>query len=147
MIHPVLEDADKLRQINHRAREDNAALPAPVGTATIHQAESTLGFSLPPLLAAVYQEIADGSFGPDYGLLPLLTGARPSAETIVGSYLGRRTGLGPLGWPWPEGVAPVLHWAAPYTPAWTAEARQGRYCCSSSTPANWTWPGTSTPRV
>ena len=35
------------------------------------ETEARLGFTLPPLLARVYTEVADGGFGPGYGLLSL----------------------------------------------------------------------------
>jgi hypothetical protein len=68
----VIDEAALLARIAHQAHEDNPDLPAPVNAATIARAEAAAGFPLHPLLAAVYREVADGGFGPDYRLMPLM---------------------------------------------------------------------------
>ncbi|CAL9499520.1 SMI1/KNR4 family protein [Streptomyces sp. enrichment culture] len=76
-------------------------LPPPVGRADVDAAEATLGFPLPPLLAALHTTVADGGFGPDHGLFPL--------RRAVACYDAlRRKGLAEdAAWPWPEGVLPM----------------------------------------
>ncbi|MCC0096574.1 SMI1/KNR4 family protein [Streptomyces flavotricini] len=69
--------------------------PAPVDQAAVRRAEDVLGFALPPLLAGLYTRIADGGFGPEYGLLP--------PETAVKQYTAIRSS----DWGWPEGVLPT----------------------------------------
>jgi hypothetical protein len=46
--------------------------PAPL--AVIEEAEKTLGFQLPPLLREIYENLANGGFGPAYGLVGLAGG-------------------------------------------------------------------------
>ncbi|MFB7057153.1 SMI1/KNR4 family protein [Streptomyces vinaceus] len=70
-------------------------LPAPVDPGAVRRAEGILGFALTPLLAGLYTRIADGGFGPEYGLLPL--------EAAVQQYTAMRAS----DWGWPEGVLPV----------------------------------------
>ena len=91
-----------------RAAADRARLTSPLDQAAIEAAQARLGFVLHPLLAAVYREVADGGFGPDYSLLSL--DGEPSTETVVGAYLARRSAARAGGWGWPEGVLPILHW-------------------------------------
>jgi len=87
------------------------SLPAPVDTATLDRAETALGFSLPPLLAALYLRIGDGGFGPEYGLLPLLDSAPAGEPAVVAQYLANREeARKDPDWPWPEGVLPISHW-------------------------------------
>ncbi|WP_149180857.1 SMI1/KNR4 family protein [Streptomyces sp. TRM49041] len=76
-------------------------VPEPCTADGIAAAESTLGFPLPPLLASLHTRIADGGFGPDYGLLPL--------REAVARYGAQRRGGADGGedWPWPEGVVPT----------------------------------------
>ncbi len=50
----------------------------PVTEEQIQNAERTLGFALHPVLRAIYTQVADGDFGPGYGLYRL--------EDLVGSY-------------------------------------------------------------
>jgi len=85
-------------------------LPPPPGPATpeqVAEAEALLGAPLPPLLRALYA-VANGGFGPAYGLLGLRDGWRDDL---------RRTGVDIVGdvsagrWPGiPAGMLPLAHW-------------------------------------
>ncbi|WP_028805135.1 SMI1/KNR4 family protein [Streptomyces sp. 142MFCol3.1] len=87
------------------------SLPAPVDRAAVARAEATLGFPLPPLLAALYLRIGDGGFGPSYGLLPLLDGPPSGEPAVVPQYLAnRKSARKDPDWPWPEGILPISHW-------------------------------------
>nr|WSW70727.1 SMI1/KNR4 family protein [Streptomyces sp. NBC_00995] len=98
---------DLMQRIADRAASENEDLPAPVGDARIAEAEGQLGFPLHPLLARLYREVADGGFGPDYRLLPLLG----PDSSVVGEYLTRREASVGVEHPeWPEGVVPILTW-------------------------------------
>ncbi|MFJ8791020.1 SMI1/KNR4 family protein [Streptomyces sp. NPDC102462] len=87
------------------------SLPKPVEPAAPARAEAALGFALPPLLASLYSRIADGGFGPEYGLLPLLDSPPSGEPAAVAQYLtNREEGRKDPDWPWPEGVLPISHW-------------------------------------
>lgn len=64
-----------LARIATRRRDDDPMMPlaegvpAPLPATRIELAEQRLGFRLHPLLAAIYRELANGGFGPDYQLL------------------------------------------------------------------------------
>jgi hypothetical protein len=47
----------------------------------VAEAESELGFALPPLLTRLYREVANGGFGPGYKLLPLIGDDRTAMAT------------------------------------------------------------------
>ncbi|MET8873089.1 SMI1/KNR4 family protein [Nocardia sp. NPDC004604] len=103
----MIEYTMLLARISARVRHEGSSLLAPIVGTELAEAESRLGFALHPLLANVYQQIADGGFGPGYQLLRLLDG---DAETVVSAYLtNRASGVG-SGWAWPEGVVPILTW-------------------------------------
>lgn len=74
--------------------------PAPATADDVTAAETALGFPLPRLLAALHTRVADGGFGPDYGLLPL----RDAAAQYRAH---RQDGMDGADWPWPEGVVPI----------------------------------------
>lgn len=57
----------------------------PVEPGWIDRAEQLLGFRLPPLLRALYAEVANGGFGPGYGLLELPRN-EPGCHDLVGMY-------------------------------------------------------------
>ncbi|MEV7502477.1 SMI1/KNR4 family protein [Streptomyces sp. NPDC093018] len=98
---------DLVQRVAVRAASDDENLPAPVGDAQLAQAEARLGFALHPLLTRLYREVADGGFGPDYRLLPLLG----PGSSVVGEYLARRAASVSVAHPeWPEGVVPILTW-------------------------------------
>ncbi|MFE9772356.1 SMI1/KNR4 family protein [Streptomyces sp. NPDC005931] len=104
-----------LTQVASKARTTRpwgwASLPDPVDEATLARAEAALGFALPPLLADLYLRTADGGFGPEYGLLPLLDSTPSGEPAAVVQYLtNRESGREDPDWAWPEGVLPISHW-------------------------------------
>jgi hypothetical protein len=105
---------DLLSRISARAHEDEpttsfpGGLPAPLSSAEIADAEVRLGFSLHPLLVAIYRDVANGGFGPDHQLLSLTGGATPEQAVVV--YTQARAENAGTDWAWPEGVLPILDW-------------------------------------
>ncbi|MET8828754.1 SMI1/KNR4 family protein [Streptomyces sp. NPDC004610] len=104
-----------LSQVRMKAANDHpwgrTSLPAPVDRDTLSRAEAALGFRLPELLADLYLRIADGGFGPEYGLLPLLDSSPSEESSAVAEYLARRGwSSDDPDWLWPEGVLPISHW-------------------------------------
>jgi SMI1/KNR4 family protein SUKH-1 len=91
-------------------------LPPPADAATLGRAESALGASLPPFLRRVYLEVANGGFGPGWGLLGL--------DAAIAAYARMRTGAElPRGRAWPDGLLPVV------------ERDPGFYCVDTTTAA------------
>jgi len=104
-MQPVI---DKIRE--HIA---GRGLPPPASAAEIDGAEHQLAFPLPQLLRELYATLADGGFGPSYGLLPLLKPAPDESafESVVLLYsLLRRGDRECPATPWPERLLPILHW-------------------------------------
>jgi hypothetical protein len=66
-------------------------LQPPISINEIQAAERLFGASIPPFLAKIYGTIANGGFGPDYGLLPLL---RPDHYDVVHTSLSVRSAYG-----------------------------------------------------
>lgn len=78
------------------AQSTHTAIPleAPASAEEIAEAEKLLGFKLPELLEDLYTQVANGGFGPAYGLLgvprpprpsnPLFTPDRPKFEVTSG---------------------------------------------------------------
>jgi hypothetical protein len=110
----MVDYSSLLGRIAARCRADDpimplpAGLPAPLPPATVERAEQRLGFRLHPLLAAIYSELSNGGFGPDYQLLSLVDG--PTSEQVVDRYLALRSANAGTAWAWPEGVLPILTW-------------------------------------
>jgi hypothetical protein len=80
-------------------RTRGARLPA--SAESLRAAEAALGRALPPFLARVYLEVADGGFGPGEGLLPL-AGVVTHAERL------RSGGLLPRKRTWPTSLLPLV---------------------------------------
>jgi hypothetical protein len=58
-----------------------AADPHPPTTAAqVDTAEEALGFAIPPILRRLYTEVANGGFGPGYGLVGGLRGSELAAR-------------------------------------------------------------------
>jgi hypothetical protein len=97
---------------------------APLTEEQIRSAEQPLGFSLPPLLHAIYTRVADGGFGPGYGLYHIMG----EGENMVGAYLSARGTHRPVdfrlfekrtpgekltmipAYVWPDGFLCLCHW-------------------------------------
>lgn len=110
----MAEHEQLLTQVADKARNTRPwgrpSLPEPIDAATPARAEATLGFSLPPLLVQLHLRTADGGFGLEYGLLPLLDSAPSGEPAAVAQYLARReSGREDPDRSWPEGVLPMSH--------------------------------------
>jgi len=119
-----MTDIDSLiRRIVIRPNDDNASLPAPADEGRLAEAEAKLGLALHPLLARLYRDVADGGFGPDYRLLPLLG----PGSSVVSEYLKRRERSIGAEWPeWPEGLVPILTWGCAMYAAVDCHSEQGQ---------------------
>jgi hypothetical protein len=85
--------------------------PAPATPEQVQASERRLGFSLPMVVRQVFTLVANGGFGPGYGLLGLEGGAANDlGGTAVDNYLMRRSWNGQRGYYWPEHLLPICHW-------------------------------------
>jgi hypothetical protein len=89
-------------------------LPPPATEAEVAAAEAAIGAALPPLLRRVYTEVANGGFGPGYGLL----GVGPGGWTddhrrdLVAMLRSNREGSAQLpegSWRWPATLLPIAY--------------------------------------
>ncbi|MFJ3925614.1 SMI1/KNR4 family protein [Streptomyces sp. NPDC090022] len=78
--------------------EQGHPLPPVLDGAELARAEAILGATLPPLLTGLHTRVADGGFGPGYGLLPLREALKEYEEMRAS------------GWRWPAGVLPIAHY-------------------------------------
>lgn len=105
MITVMTDTDDLLRRVS--AKADAELLPAPVTAQELAQAEKLLGFALPPMLARLYREVANGCFGPEYQLFPLVGDGRTAVDVYHEERAESEPGDAPQ---WPEGVLPILDW-------------------------------------
>ncbi|MFE5298394.1 SMI1/KNR4 family protein [Streptomyces sp. NPDC056632] len=98
---------DLVPRVAAKAKATSTALP-PVATAEeVAETEAILGFALPPLLASLYREVANGGYGPDYQLLPLIGPGRTALSEYQSERSASAEGATPY---WPAGVLPILDW-------------------------------------
>jgi hypothetical protein len=86
---------------------DKPGLHAPASSEAIAAAEVMLGFRLPTLLRRIYEDVADGGFGPAYGILPMAS-HYPEAgqhETVV--EVRDKLAVDPR---WPTRIVPLCDW-------------------------------------
>ncbi len=84
--------------LNHPSADYYYPGPArpPLVPEQIEQAESQLGFRLPLLIVRLYLEVADGFWGPGYGLQPLLASI---PDIGIVSIVESREAYPQIGWP------------------------------------------------
>jgi hypothetical protein len=75
--------------------------------------EQGVGFQLPEIWRRIYTEVGDGGFGPGYGLLGLISGAKSddghSALELYRVFTEEEDPDDPE-FRWPKGLVPVCHW-------------------------------------
>ena len=81
----------------------------PVSEQALADAEVQLGFTLPPLIRALYNQVADGGYGPGYGVIQL--SGHP--YTLVESRL-RMNEETSAEWMWPERFVEFVNWGCHY---------------------------------
>ncbi|HEY8750310.1 MAG TPA: SMI1/KNR4 family protein [Tepidisphaeraceae bacterium] len=81
-----------------------AVVPATSGA--IGEAERSLGFPIPELLKAIYLEVGNGGFGPDYGIIGVRGGHASSAGTLVETLEDMIRGAEYLGGTWERHILP-----------------------------------------
>jgi len=85
---------------------------APAGPEEVASAERELGFRLPSLIRSLYLEIANGGFGPGYGLVGLPGGVPDidSGKDLISLYSAfRQPDPSDKLWKWPEELLPVAN--------------------------------------
>lgn len=84
----------------------------PASPAAVARAEAALGFALPATLRVIYLDVANGGFGPGYGVMGVDGGFTDDRKmTVVGLhhvFLGRDPD-DPT-WQWNEDWLPFCHW-------------------------------------
>ncbi|MBY8815437.1 SMI1/KNR4 family protein [Streptomyces cinereoruber] len=103
-----MTDIEELvRRVAAKAKATSTTLPPAATAEEVAEAEAILGFTLPPLLASLYREVANGGYGPDYQLLPLIG----EGHTILSEYRSERSASAEEETPyWPADVLPILDW-------------------------------------
>lgn len=87
-------------------------LPPVATEEQIARAEARFGFPIPRLLRRIYREVANGGFGPGYGLIGIEDGnARKSGLDVVGIYESQlHADTEDPGWEWPLKLVPLFDW-------------------------------------
>jgi hypothetical protein len=82
----------------------------PVNETAISEAEARLGFRLPSILQTIYLNIANGGFGPGYGLIGIKGGSESDYGCIVTTFERLRDDAFQAGEQWPSGLLPFNEW-------------------------------------
>jgi hypothetical protein len=106
-LQQAVRDSDRALQPLGRPLGDAYQYWPPATPEQLAESQRRLGFQLPSALRQLYTQVANGGFGPAYGVLGLVGGAPDEMdETAVDSYLGRRGEP----WPWPKYLLPFCNW-------------------------------------
>ena len=107
-----MTDDELLEALRERANALGEA-HRPASPEQIADAQSQLGFRLPPLLGRVYS-IANGGLGPGFGLLPIGDGddalVAVYRRDVDSTYVPEPGDLGFDQFPWPKRLLPICDW-------------------------------------
>ena len=112
-IGPELVDLLRVRIVQSATDHGSAQLSSEVASvAELDAAERTLGYRIPPPVRFVYSNVANGGFGPGYGLVGIgggMTGFMNGTRRwhCEDEYVSQ---LQQDGFRWPEGVLPICDW-------------------------------------
>lgn len=132
-------ETELLNRLRERTGEARLRYPC-VDEDAIAEAERELGFRLPRLLRAIYLQVANGGFGPGFGLIGLEGGATEDHDlSLVEAYQQRETSPFDRDLPaeltWPDRVLPICsHGCAVYSCV-DCNRRSGRVLTFN--PAEW----------
>jgi hypothetical protein len=83
----------------------------PASLAAVRQAEADLGFELVPFHKRLYLEVANGGFGPGFGILGVKGGFRDDEYgTLVDCYRRFASMYREDRIEWPQGLLPIIDW-------------------------------------
>jgi hypothetical protein len=82
--------------------------PAPEDA--VRRAEARLAFNIPKLLRRIYLNIANGGFGPGYGVIGIEGGRPSNLGTLVDTCEQVKRGAEYLGLEWQAGLLPFCDW-------------------------------------
>lgn len=84
----------------------------PASEQAVINTERHLGFMLPQTLRRIYLEIANGGFGPGYGVMGVDGGFTDDlGNTVADLYESyRQPDPDDPTWQWPDGLLPICHW-------------------------------------
>ena len=84
----------------------------PASENAVAATERRLGFNLPQTLRQIYLEVANGGFGPGYGVIGVEGGFTDDlGHTVADLYESyRRPDPEDPSWQWPEAFLPICHW-------------------------------------
>ena len=104
-------DSNLIQRLKARAGTRGDATSNPVPPATpkaLQAAERALGFPLPKLLRAIYSTVANGGFGPEYGIVGTRGGFQLNRHSLESWYreLLQLDKDNPL-WRWPPRLLPL----------------------------------------
>jgi hypothetical protein len=82
----------------------------PVSEKTVHQTETRLGFTIPPLLTFCYTRIGNGGFGPGYGIIGMQGGYASDFGCLVETYHALKKDQESEGRKWKSELLPFCEW-------------------------------------
>lgn len=105
-----MNDAVVSRIREHALSKPEGLPHAPVSEILVKDVESKLGFQLPPLLKACYEQIGNGGFGPGYGLIGMQGGAASDFGLLAETHQQLKSDQESEGNEWQLGLLPFCGW-------------------------------------
>jgi hypothetical protein len=112
LIERLAERARDPERAKGGAEEAEFRFFPPATPEALRAEEEKIGFPLPGLLREIYTHVANGGFGPGYGLLGVEDGALSDEGDTAGTLYTAFRQIDPAepAWRWPEKLLPICHW-------------------------------------
>ena len=110
-------------------------LPAPATRKAVQDAETRMGFPLPPLLCKLWTQVANGGFGPGYGLFGVAGGhVSELSLSVPNGYLQL---IADASYVWPKKLVIISEWGCGYFSAIDCSTVEGEVVDLLDEPERW----------
>lgn len=106
---------DLVARISEFVNSDTKVKHPPVSTDVVDYVSAVLEVEFPELLTACYTKVANGGFGPGFGLIGLGgSGATSQFGTLIETHSQLSSDIVAMGADWPEDLLPYCYWGGNY---------------------------------
>ena len=106
-----MTEQERLEQaLQTRIRESSLRCPPPIPLSALTDLEKSKGLKIPPTLRRIYSRVANGRFGPGYGLIGVMNGHKSDYGDLFDTAEQISSDCLKVGVEWRVGLIPIIDW-------------------------------------